>query len=104
MYYSYNLTVIKPKMSKWKIFIIILIVLAIILLAIYGGIQYAKYENNKKIEEELRIQQEQLEQERKIEEEKEAKRLKNSQPLTEEQMRKHRKYIFFRRKKSVFNF
>lgn len=103
MYYPYNLTVVKPKMNKWKIFIIVVIVLAIILLSIYGGIKYAKYIKAKKQEEELQKEQELLKEQKKIEEEKEAKRLKNSQPLTEEQMRKYRKYIYVRRKKSILN-
>lgn len=86
MYYSYNLTVVKPKMNKWKIFIIVLIVIVIILLSIYGGIKYAQYMNKQKYEEELQKQQEQLEEQKRIEKEKEAKRLKNAKPLTEEQM------------------
>lgn len=88
MYYPYNLTVVKPKMNKWKIFIIVLIVIVIILLSIYGGIKYAQYMNKQKYEEELQKQQEQLEEQKRIEEEKEAKRLKNAKPLTEEQMAK----------------
>lgn len=86
MYYPYNLIVVKPKINKWKIFIVVLIVLVIILLSIYGGIKYAKYIENKKLEQQLQKEQEEQEQQRKIEEEKEAKRLKNANPLTGEQM------------------
>lgn len=86
MYYPYNLIVVKPKINKWKIFIIVLIALIIILLSIYGGIKYAKYIENKKLEQQLKKEQEQQEEQRKIEEEKEAKRLKNSKPLTDEQI------------------
>ncbi len=86
MYYPYNLIVVKPKINKWKIFIVVLIVLVIILLSIYGGIKYAKYIENKKFEQQLQKEQEQKEEQKKIEEEKEAKRLKNSKPLTQEQM------------------
>lgn len=86
MYYIYDLIVAKPKMKKWKIVLIIFIALFIISISIYGGIQYAKYKNNKKMQEALRIEQEQLEEQRKIEQEKEAKRLKNANPLTEEQI------------------
>ncbi len=86
MYYPYNLIVVEPKINKWKIFIVVLIVLVIILLSIYGGIKYAKYLENKKFEQQLQKEQEQQEEQKKIEEEKEAKRLKNSKPLTEEQM------------------
>ncbi len=87
MYYPYNLTVVKPKINKWKILIIVLIVLVIIALSIYGGIKYAKYKNDKKLEEALKKEQEQLEEQKRIEEEKEAIRLKNSKSLTQEQMR-----------------
>lgn len=104
MYYSYNLTVVKPKINKWKVFIIVLIVLVVLLLSIYGGIKYAKYINDKKNKEELQKEQEQLEEQKRIEEEKEAKRLKNSKDLTQEQIRGNRKYIFFRRKEGIFNF
>lgn len=86
MYYPYNLIVVKPKMNKWKIFIVVLIVLIIILLSIYGGIKYAKYMKDKKLEQELQKEQEILEEQKRIEQEKEAKRLKNANPLTEEQM------------------
>ncbi len=86
MYYPYNLTVVKPKINKWKVFIIVLIVLAIILGSIYCGIKYAKYVKVKKQEEEIRKEQELLEEQKRIEVEQEAKRLKNSQPLTQEQM------------------
>ncbi|MCI8362084.1 MAG: polysaccharide deacetylase [Clostridia bacterium] len=86
MYYPYNLIVVEPKINKWKIFIVVLIVLVIILLSIYGGIKYAKYIENKKFEQQLQKEQEQKEEQKKIEEEKEAKRLKNSKPLTQEQM------------------
>lgn len=86
MYYPYNLIVVEPKINKWKIFIVVLIVLVIILLSIYGGIKYAKYIENKKFEQQLQKEQEQQEEQKKIEEEKEAKRLKNSKPLTQEQM------------------
>ena len=86
MYYPYNLTVVKPKINKWKVFIIVLIVLAIILGSIYCGMKYAKYVKVKKQEEEIRKEQELLEEQKRIEVEQEAKRLKNSQPLTQEQM------------------
>lgn len=86
MYYPYNLIVVKPKINKWKIFIVVLIVLVVILLSIYGGIKYAKYIENKKLEQQLQKEQEQQEEQRKLEEEKEAKRLKNSKPLTQEQI------------------
>ncbi len=86
MYYPYNLIVVKPKMNKWKIFIVVLIVLVIILLSIYGGIKYAKYMKDKKIEQELQKEQEIIEEQKRIEQEKQAKRLKNANPLTQEQM------------------
>lgn len=104
MYYPYNLTVVKPKINKWKVFLIVVIVLAIILLSVYGGIKYAKYIKDKKQAEEIQKEQEMLEEQKRIEEEKEAKRLKNSKPLTEQQIRQYRKYIFFRRKKGISNF
>lgn len=86
MYYGYNLTVVKPKMKKWKIIIIILIVLVVIALSVYGGIKYAQHKNNEKIQEQVRKEQELLEEQKRIEQEKEAKRLKNANTLTEEQM------------------
>lgn len=86
MYYPYNLIVVKPKINKWKIFIVVLIVLVIILLSIYGGIKYTKYMQNKKLEKELQKEQEIIEEQKRIEQEKEAKRLKNANPLTQEQM------------------
>ena len=86
MYYPYNLTVVKPKMNKWKIFIIVLIVIVIILLSIYGGMKYAKHMQDKKTIEELQTKQEIIEEQKRIEQEKESKRLKNAKPLTEEQM------------------
>jgi len=86
MYLGYNVIVVKPRMKKWKIIIIILIVLIFIALSIYGGIKYAQYKNNKKIEEQIQKEQELLEEQKRIEREKEAKRLKNASTLTEEQM------------------
>ena len=86
MYYPYNLIVVKPKINKWKIFIVVLIVLVIILLSIYGGIKYTKYMQNKKLEKELQKEQEIIEEQKRIQQEKEAKRLKNANPLTQEQM------------------
>lgn len=86
MYYDYNVTVVKPKMKKWKIVVIVLIVLVILALSIYGGIKYAEYKNNVKIQEHIQKEQELLEEQRRIEEEKEKKRLKNANTLTEEQM------------------
>ena len=86
MYYGYNLTVVKPKMKKWKIIIIILIVLVVIALSVYGGIKYAQNKNNEKIQEQIRKEQELLEEQKRMEAEKEAKRLKNANTLTEEQM------------------
>lgn len=86
MYYDYNVTVVKPKMKKWKIVVIVLIVLVILALSIYGGIKYAEYKNNVKIQEQIQKEQELLEEQRRIEEEKEKKRLKNANTLTEEQM------------------
>lgn len=86
MYYPYNLTVVKPKINKWKIFIVVLILVVIILLSIYGGIKYAKHMQAKKAIEELQKEQEIIEEQKRIEEEKEAKRLKNASPLTQEQM------------------
>ncbi len=86
MYYPYNLTIVKPKINKWKIFIVVLIALVIILLSIYGGIKYAKYMKDKKLEQELQKEQEIIEEQKRLEQEKEAKRLKNANTLTEEQM------------------
>lgn len=86
MYYPYNYTVVEPKINKWKIFIVVVIILVIILLSIYGGIKYAKYMKNKKLEEEIQKEQVIIEEQKRIEEEKDAKRLKNSKPLTEDQM------------------
>ncbi len=86
MYYPYNLTIVKPKINKWKILIVVLVVLVIIALSIYGGIKCAKYKNNKKIEEQIQKEKEILEEQERIEKEKEAKRLKNLSNLTEEQM------------------
>lgn len=87
MYYDYNLIVVKPKLKKWKIIIIILIVLIVIALSIYGGIKYAQYKNNEKVQEQIKKEQELLEEQKRIEAEEEAKRLKNASTLTEEQMR-----------------
>lgn len=97
MYYNYDLIVVKPRANKKKIIIIVLIVLAVIALSIYGGIQFAKYINVRNIaiaeenkrQEQIRLEQEKIEEQKRIEEEKrieEAKRLKNSQALTEEQI------------------
>ena len=86
MYYGYNLTVVKPKMKKWKIIIIVLIVLIVIALSIYAGIKYAQHKNDEKIQAQIRKEQELLEEQKRIEAEKEAKRLKNASTLTEEQM------------------
>lgn len=87
MYYPYNLTVIKPKINKWKIFIVVIIMVIIILLAIYGGIKYAKHRQSENIEQEIQKEQQIIQEQKRIQEEKEAKRLKNSKPLTEAQMR-----------------
>lgn len=90
----YDLIVVKPKMNKKKIALLIIILLIVVALAVYGGIKLAGHVKDKKMAEE----KERLEKEiaAKIEEEKrqeeirkaleEAKRLKNSEPLTEEQM------------------
>lgn len=105
MYYNYEIfTVDKPKIKKWKVIVVVLIIITVISLAIYGGIQYAKYENEKKIQEELRKEQELIAEQKRIEEENEKKRMKNSQELTEKQIRSNRKYLFFRRKSGIFNF
>ena len=86
MYYPYNFIEVEPKMNKWKIFVVVLIIITIIILSIYGGIKYAKYMQDRNAEEELQKEQEIIEEQKRIEEEKEAKRLKNARPLTEEQM------------------
>lgn len=86
MNYGYEIVSIKPKINKWKIILVISIVLIVIALSIYGGIKYAQYKNNEKIQEQIRKEQELLEEQKRIEAEKEAKRLKNSKTLTEEQM------------------
>lgn len=86
MYLGYNVTVVKPKIKKWKIVVIVLIVLVILALSIYGGIKYAEYKNNVKIQEQIQKEQELLEEQRRIEEEKERIRLKNANTLTKEQM------------------
>lgn len=101
MYYGYNLTVVKPKMKKWKIIIIILIVLVVIALSVYGGIKYAQHKNNEKIQEQVRKEQELLEEQKRMEAEKEAKRLKNANTLTEEQMQSVEN-IYISEEKRVF--
>lgn len=86
MYFDYNVTMVKPKMKKWKIIIVVLIMILIIALSIYGGIKYAEYKNNVKIQEQIQKEQQLLEEQKRIEEEKERIRLKNANVLTEEQM------------------
>lgn len=90
MNYGYEIVPIKPKINKWKIILVILIVLIITALSIYGGIKYAEQKNNeqiqKQMQEQIRKEQELLEEQKRIEQEKEAKRLKNASTLTEEQM------------------
>lgn len=86
MYLDYNVTVVKPKIKKWKIVVIMLIVLTVVALCIYTGIKYSEYKNNKKIEEQIQKEQQILEEQKRIEKEKEAERLKNANTLTEEQM------------------
>lgn len=91
MYYNYyGLTVVNKRVNKLKIALIVLIVIIVVALSTWGGITYARYLNEKKIQEEnARIEQERIAEEKRQEEirkAEEAKRLKNAEPLSEEQM------------------
>lgn len=86
MYYNYDLTMITPKKKRWKIVVIVLIVLTIIGMSIFAGIEYAKYVKDKKEEEQLILEEQKIQEQNRIAEEAEKKRLKNSLPLAEEQI------------------
>ncbi len=90
MYYQYNFTVAKRKEKKWKIVLIAIIMITVIALSIYSGIQCAKYLKEKKIAEIQRLEEEQKIKEKEEQErlaiEAEKKRLKNANALTEEQI------------------
>ena len=66
MYYPYNFIEVEPKMNKWKIFVVVLIIITIIILSIYGGIKYAKYMQDRNAEEELQKEQEIIEEQKRI--------------------------------------
>jgi hypothetical protein len=97
----YDLIVAKPRINKFKVAGAILIVIAIISLSIFGGIQCAKHKRNmiekeeleKEIQKELEIQ-EQIAEQTRIEQEEEAKKLKNAEPLTRRTNSINTKYIF----------
>ena len=89
MLYPYELIEVKPKLNKKKIFFVILIVL-IIALSIYGGLEFTKQQYEKQMEiEQAQIEEEQRKQEEerlKEQVEQEARMAKMTNPFTEEQM------------------
>lgn len=68
------------------IVIIVLLIITIIFGAIYGGIKYSKYINEKNEKEQIELQEKQKQEEILKKEQEEKERLKNSKPLTEDQI------------------